>query len=263
MLTEYQARAMGRATVPTSSPSGPAPTAASIDADPTSGYKQAQAELDALKKQYADMSGWKMLPDEVKADIERKIAQKEADIRRDFYDATGERFEGVPTDPHTQERARDLGDLRTREIDQGLASAERGITQGYSRRGMGGSGYAADTQSKAMQTAAEERARARASAFDQAVAEGQRGILGNANIAAKGDPLLMMQMQSAEQQYQNVLAQAAADRNAYRKFFGELVGDAAGYGMDYAEQTALDDRRTAMKAEADKYGPSWGWEDWG
>lgn len=164
------------------------------------------------------------------ADNERRRREEEAARRQAFYDEIGRQYAGIPGLEATKTRAAELGDLRTREIDQGVAGATRSIAGSYSRRGMGGSGYAASTTSQALQMAADERGRARASALDQAVAEGQKGLLGQAQISHMGDPFLSQMLSTSEGRYDAALAQAIRDRDEYQKMLLNLMGQAAGAG---------------------------------
>lgn len=171
--------------------------------------------------------------EKIRSEYGRRAAEKEGRTRRDFYDYLGSEFEGVPRSEETQRRAQDLGDLRVREIDRGMFDASKGIASGYSRRGIGGSGYAAAAQSQAVQTAHAERARARAAAFDQAVAEGQRGLMGQATISGKGDPILMQLLASAEQRYRDATAALNAKNESANTAFRDLVLESAGRGAGY------------------------------
>lgn len=169
--------------------------------------------------------------DQARAEFERQYREREAEIRRAYYDYTGNRFEDVPQDEATKARATELGDLRAREIDRGMYSATRASAQSYSRRGMGGSGYATAAQSAAVQSAAAERARARAAAFDQATAEGQRGIVGGAALSSKGDPFLMSMLGTAESRYDELMRRKAQEDALWESRIWDLAAGGAGYAM--------------------------------
>lgn len=163
------------------------------------------------------------------ADNERERLEEEARARQALYDQLGRDYSNAREDPETIQRGQELADIRGREIDRGLADASRGIQQGYSRRGIGGSGYAAGAQSGAVQAAAAERSRARAAAIDQAVAETQRGLLGEANISNMGDPLLASMLSAAEARYAQIISQAAEARRANEEYWRNEGMDVIGF----------------------------------
>lgn len=161
----------------------------------------------------------------------RDRAEQEAADRRAYYDSLGRDFRAVPDDPRTKARAEEIGSLRTREVDKGMYDATRSITGSYSKRGIGGSGYGVAAQSQAIQAAADERQRVRASALDQAVTEGQKGVMGQASVGRYGDPFLQQMVGSAEGQYEDALREAARQRDEYNKMLLQLIGQAAGGGF--------------------------------
>jgi hypothetical protein len=156
----------------------------------------------------------------------KEAREREAAERRAFYDEIGRQFRDVPNSAEAKARSEDLFGIRGREIDRGMYQATSGINQGYSKRGMGGSGYGQAAQSSAIQQAAEERSRARAAAIDQATAEGQRGLLGQANISRMGDPFLAQMLAAAEDQYAAALLEANRQRDEYQKWIQEEMGKA-------------------------------------
>jgi hypothetical protein len=203
-------------------------------------YDELQKALEEARRQVQEnlsnvdkLAGGDLM-DRMRADAERKLAELEAGVRRDYYDFLGGSFEDVPQSAETQERAQALGDLRVREIDRGMYGATRASAANYSRRGIGGSGYAAAAQSQAVQAAHAERARARASALDQATAEGQRGIMGRAALSGKGDPFLAQMLSAAEQRYSTALQNSAASRAAWDNFLRDQVIGGAIEGLGYA-----------------------------
>lgn len=157
------------------------------------------------------------------AEEKAKTAEDLAAERRAYYDEVGREYQGIPGDPATQARADALYGQREPAITAGEMDASRTIAGGYSRRGLSGSGYATGSQSQAIQAAAAERSRARASALDTAVAEGRSGVLGKANISHMGDPFL-------SQQYATAAAELAAARAREQQQEGQFFDFLAGLG---------------------------------
>jgi hypothetical protein len=225
---------------------------------PPPGFDEAEAEFERAMDDLAKVAPG--IAEKRRAEFRVNKARAETEGRRAFYDDVGSQFRDVPNDPATGERADKLFDLRAREIDKGEYRASGDIARDYSKRGMGGSGYATAARSQAAQSAAAERERARASALDQAVAEGQKGILGQANISAMGDPFLRQMLSSAEQQYSAALQQAAQQRAAFEDQMFKLAGYAVGGPIGGTAAGYGDADLAAMAPEA--FSPGGSHEGW-
>lgn len=162
------------------------------------------------------------------AENAKERREAEAEERRRFYDELGSQYEGVGDLQETKDRADTLYGMASKEIYQGELGAGRQLARAYDQRGIGNSGYASAAQNQNATRAYAERAKARQNTWDQAVGEGRSGLLGQANISHMGDPFLSQMLSSAEQQYQQALAEAAQQRDEYNQFVLSMTGYATG-----------------------------------
>lgn len=117
----------------------------------------------------------------------------------DYYHHLGQEFAGLRDDPRIKARGEHLSELYDQEVNSAGYQAGRAAAGAAGRRGMSRSGYATSTQQNVWAMAAAERARGRESTMQQAITEGERAILGEAQIHGMGTSEVNMLSQQAFQ----------------------------------------------------------------
>lgn len=162
------------------------------------------------------------------AENDKERAEAEARERQAYYDEIAQQYAGVRDLDETAERQQTLYRDANVGITQGEMDSGNQLARAYDQRGLGASGYAATAQATNTNRAAAERASQQLAAWNQAVAEGQQSLMGQANISKAGDPFLMQMLQSAEQAYRDALAMSWEQQDNLTQAGMQVAGYAMG-----------------------------------